>query len=71
MSADEVKALRELTHSKHIINPTDKENMVVILSREQYVHEAERQWNDPIIIVNQLNQFINKLFLWCWRVWIA
>lgn len=44
ISLDEVKALRELKNAKHIvIKPADKGSAVVILSREQYVLEVERQ----------------------------
>ena len=47
ISLDEVKALRELKNTKHIvIKPADKGSAVVILSREQYILEVERQLND-------------------------
>lgn len=46
---DEVAALRELQHAKHmILKPADKGSAVVILSREQYVSEVERQLNDAV-----------------------
>lgn len=49
LSREEVKALRELMHNKHIvIKPADKGSMVVILSREQYIQEVERQLNDTV-----------------------
>lgn len=45
----EVEALRELQHAKHmVIKPADKGSAVVILSREQYVLEVERQLNDAV-----------------------
>lgn len=45
----EAKALRELKNTKHIvIKPADKGSAVVILSREQYVFEVERQLNDTV-----------------------
>lgn len=44
LSQDEVKALRELVHNKHIvIKPADKGSAVVILSRDQYITEVNRQ----------------------------
>lgn len=47
ISLEEVKALRELKNAKHIIiKPADKGSAVVILSREQYVFEVERQLQD-------------------------
>lgn len=49
LSMQEVKALRELKKAKHIvIKPADKGSAVVIMSREQYILEAERQLNDPM-----------------------
>lgn len=49
LSVQEVKALRELKNAKHIvIKPADKGSAVVILSREQYISEAERQLNDTV-----------------------
>lgn len=47
LARDEVKALRELMHNKHIvIKPADKGSAVVVLSRAQYIFEAERQLKD-------------------------
>lgn len=49
ISQAEVKALRELQHAKHVvIKPADKGSAVVILSRDQYVLEVERQLNDAV-----------------------
>lgn len=49
ISSAEVRALRDLKNYKHIvIKPADKGSAVVILSREQYVLEVERQLNDPV-----------------------
>lgn len=49
LTIEEVKALRELQHLKHIvIKPADKGATVVILDRDQYILEAERQLNDPV-----------------------
>lgn len=40
-------ALRELAQAKHIVmKPADKGSATVIMSREQYVHEVNRQLND-------------------------
>lgn len=47
LSLEEVKALRELKNAKHIvIKPADKGATVVILSREQYILEVEKQLSD-------------------------
>ena len=47
LSQNEVKALRELTHNKHIvIKPADKGSAVVILGRDQYITEVHRQLNN-------------------------
>lgn len=47
ISLEEVKALRELQNAKHIvIKPADKGSAIVILSREQYVLEVQRQLQD-------------------------
>lgn len=47
ISLAELQALRELKSTKHIvIKPADKGSAVVILSREQYIFEVERQLND-------------------------
>lgn len=44
LSQHEVTALRELMHKKHIvIKPADKGSAVVILGRDQYITEAQRQ----------------------------
>lgn len=49
LSGEEVKALRELMHNKHVvIKPADKGSMVVILSRDQYVQEVDRQLRDTV-----------------------
>lgn len=49
ISWQEVKALRELIRTKHmVIKPADKGSAVVIMSREQYMFEVERQLNDPV-----------------------
>lgn len=43
----EIKALRELRDIKHVvIKPADKGSAVVILSRDQYILEVERQLDD-------------------------
>ncbi len=47
ISLQEARALRELQNTKHIvIKPADKGSAVVILSRDQYIFEVERQLND-------------------------
>lgn len=47
ISLEEVKAMRQLKHAKHVvIKPADKGSAIVVLSREQYIFEAERQLND-------------------------
>lgn len=49
ISHQEIRALRELRNTKHIvIKPADKGSAVVILSRDQYIFEAERQLEDVI-----------------------
>lgn len=49
ISKEEADALRSLKNMRHIvIKPADKGSAVVILSREQYIFEVERQLNDPI-----------------------
>lgn len=49
LSQDEVTALRDLMHKKHIvIKPADKGSAVVILGRDQYITEAQRQLNNKI-----------------------
>lgn len=47
ISLEEITALRELKNTKHIvIKPADKGSAIVILSRDQYIMEVERQLND-------------------------
>lgn len=47
ISLEEVKAMRELKHARHVvIKPADKGSAIVILDREQYIFEAERQLKD-------------------------
>lgn len=47
ISLAEIRALRELKNAKHIvIKPADKGSAVVILSREQYTFEVQRQLQD-------------------------
>ena len=47
LSPEEIEALTQLKSNKNIvIKPADKGAVVVILTRDQYVHEAERQLND-------------------------
>lgn len=49
LSVDEVKALRQLERAKNIIiKLADKGSAVVIMGREQYLFEVERQLNDNI-----------------------
>ena len=49
ISLEEVKALRELKQAKQVvIKPADKGSAIVILSREQYIYEVERQLKDKI-----------------------
>lgn len=49
LTAEEVIALKELKNAKHIvIKPADKGATIVILSREQYNFEVERQLSDTI-----------------------
>jgi len=49
ISLQDLRALRELRNLKHIvIKPADKGSAVVILSRDQYILEVERQLNDLI-----------------------
>lgn len=46
---EEVQALRQLIRNKHIvIKPADKGSAVVILGREQYITEVNRQLNDTV-----------------------
>lgn len=47
LTQEEVKALRDLRNNKHIvIKPADKGSAVVIMGRDQYVFEVQRQLND-------------------------
>ena len=49
LSVEEVKALKELKNAKHIvIKPADKGATVVVLSREQYILEVQRQLDDTV-----------------------
>lgn len=60
LSLEEVKALRELKNTKHIvIKPADKGATVVILSREQYNLEVEKQLSDK----NYYKKLDNPIFL--------
>lgn len=48
LKPEEVAALDQLKKAKHIvIKPADKGSAVVLMDREQYVLEAQRQLNDP------------------------
>lgn len=47
LNEDEIDALQELKKTKHIvIKPADKGSAVVVMDREQYILEAQRQLND-------------------------
>ncbi|PWA28941.1 hypothetical protein CCH79_00019464 [Gambusia affinis] len=47
LTQPEVQALRDLQNMKHlVIKPADKGSAIVVLSREQYIFEVERQLND-------------------------
>lgn len=60
LSVDEVRALRQLEKAKNIIiKPADKGSAVVIMGREQYIFEVERQLND-VIYYKKLIQPIYK-----------
>lgn len=49
LTGEEVKALWELRRNNQIvIKPADKGSAVVILDREQYIFEVERQLNDTV-----------------------
>lgn len=49
LSKDEVRALRELTKNKNIIiKPADKGSVVVIMGRDQYIKEVQRQLTNKI-----------------------
>lgn len=48
LSENEVKALKDLIRCKHIvIKPADKGSSVVILDRDQYIMEVNRQLSNP------------------------
>ncbi|ONI45080.1 hypothetical protein AN641_04885 [Candidatus Epulonipiscioides gigas] len=52
LSQEEQEALRELAQNKHIvIKPADKGSTVVILGRDQYIKEANRQLSDKIYYI--------------------
>lgn len=79
ISLQEIEALNELKNNKNIvIKPADKGSAVVILGREQYIMEVERQLNDTtyykkiskpiyldtIPLVNKiLDKLLNKKFI--------
>ena len=47
LEKDEFKALKQLRSDKHIVlKPADKGNAVVIMDRDQYIWEGERQLNN-------------------------
>lgn len=47
LKTEEIHALKELKNAKHIvIKPADKGSAVVIMDREQYIFEVNRQLND-------------------------
>lgn len=47
VNMDEINALKELKGAKNIvIKPADKGSAVVVMDREQYILEAQRQLND-------------------------
>lgn len=49
LKREEIHALKELKRAKHIvIKPADKGSAVVILDREQYKFEVQRQLNDVV-----------------------
>lgn len=49
LTKDEVRALRELVKHKHIIiKPADKGSVVVIMGRDQYIREVQRQLTNQI-----------------------
>lgn len=49
LTKEEVKALRELASNKHIIiKPADKGSVVVIMGRDQYIREVQRQLTNQI-----------------------
>lgn len=59
ISWEDSKTLRDLKSLKSIvIKPADKGSAIVILSREQYILEAERQLNNPVYY-KKLEKLIN------------
>lgn len=47
LTTQELHAIKELREAKHIIiKPADKGSVVVVMHRDQYIFEAERQLND-------------------------
>lgn len=49
LTKEEVKALQALKNNKHIvIKPADKGSSVVIMGRDQYIFEVERQLKDKV-----------------------
>lgn len=73
VSLQEEEAFKEWMQNRHtVLKPADKGSAVVILSREQYILEANRQLNDqtyfqkldkPIYLqtVPLVHQILNKL----------
>lgn len=49
LTKEEMEALKDLRNNKHIvIKPADKGSAVVIMGREQYIFEVQRQLNDQV-----------------------
>lgn len=79
ISLEEIKILKNLKNSKKLVlKPADKGSAIVILSREQYILEVERQLNDKVyyqklkepiymktipMILNILDQLKKKKFI--------
>ena len=73
LTPEEVKALRQLRQDPHlIIKPADKGSAVVVMDREHYIREAERQLNMPeyyrtldepmyLTTANEINQILAQL----------
>lgn len=60
LSKEEQNALKELQENKHIvIKPADKGNVIVILSRDQYIEEAKRQLSNK----NYYKKLNNPIYL--------
>ena len=60
ISQGEIEALKDLKNNKHIvIKPADKGSAVVILSREQYIFEGQRQLNDAVYY----RKLVNPIYL--------